>query len=211
MEQSKSKFWALFLLLFSALMFTACGGGGDDDGGGGPTGGITSVDDKYKSYEVVSNIEEKSIDEAIKGAGGTGGSPYNKKVVNGITGTATVTGTYTYTTSSTSNCVSSTSTKNITEIVFNNYQVKVGNTEVTLTGTMTYYDYYYSQQCGLNYYSSCSTSMKSVNPVKVKKVSYMTYTTSGLEDTVSFNVSASSCTSTLKGSLTASNGVTYSF
>ena len=29
MEKSKSKFWRLFLLLLSALIFTACGGGGD--------------------------------------------------------------------------------------------------------------------------------------------------------------------------------------
>ena len=211
MEKSKSKFWALFLLLFSALMFTACGGGGGDDGGGGPTGGITPVDDKYEASDVVSNIEEKSIEEAIKSAGGTGGSPYTKKVVNGITGTATVTGTYTYTTPSSGSCVYSTRTKDITEIVFNNYQVKVGNTEVTLTGTITYYDYYHTSQCGLTYSSSCNTTMKSVNPIKVKKVSYMTYVTQGLEDTVSFNVSSSSCTSGLKGSLTASNGVTYSF
>jgi len=207
MEKSKSKFWRLFLLLLSALIFTGCGDGDDD--GGGPTGGITPVDDKYEASDVVSNIEEKSIEEAIKSAGGTGGSPYTKKVVNGITGTATVTGTNTYTTSSSSSCVSSTRTKNI-EIVFNNYQVKVGNTEVTLTGTVTYYDYYYSQQCGLSYSSSCNTTMKSAN-LKVKKVSYMTYVTQGLEDTVSFNVSSSSCTSGLKGSLTASNGVTYSF
>jgi hypothetical protein len=209
MEKSKSNFWRLFLLLLSALILPACGGDGDDDGG--PTGGITSVDDKYKSYEIAYHVEDKSVNEVIKGAGSTGSSPYNKKVVNGITGTATITGSYTYTTSSSSNCVSSTSTKNITEIVFNNYQVKVGNTEVTLTGTITYYDYYYSQQCGLNYSSSCSTSIRSVNPVKVKIVFYMTYKTEGYEDTVSFNASAGTCTSTLKGSLTASNGVTYSF
>jgi hypothetical protein len=208
MEKSKSNFWRLFLLLLSALILPACGGDGDGDGG--PTGGITSVDDKYEASDVVSNIEEKSIEEAIKSAGGTGGSPYTKKVVNGITGTATVTGTYTYTTPSSGSCVYSTRTKDITEIVFNNYQVKVGNTEVTLTGTITYYDYYHTSQCGLSYSSSCNTTMKSVN-LKVKKVSYMTYVTQGLEDTVSFNVSSSSCTSGLKGSLTASNGVTYSF
>ena len=196
-------------MLLSALIFTGCGDGDDD--GGGPTGGITPVDDKYKSYEIAYHVEDKSVNEVIKGAGSTGSSPYNKKVVNGITGTATITGSYTYTTSSSSNCVSSTSTKNITEIVFNNYQVKVGNTEVTLTGTITYSDYSYSQQCGLNYSSSCSTSIRSVNPVKVKIVFYMTYKTEGYEDTVTFNASASSCTSTLKGSLTASNGVTYSF
>jgi len=210
MRNNLLKILALFLLSL-ALIFSACGGGGgDDDNDAQSLGGITPVNDQYKAGEVVCNIAEKSIDEAIKNF--SANYTFNKTVVNGITGTATITGSQSYQTSSTSNCVSSTGSKNFSEVIFNNYQVKVGNTEVTVTGTVTYTYSRYSQQCGLNYYSSSSRTIKSVTSVKVRIIDYFTNYSSGYDDTVTFNASSNQSSSCgFHGTLTASSGTTYSF
>jgi hypothetical protein len=206
------------LLICFIYLLSGCGGGGGDGGGGGidDDGGnsVSMLDqpitDNDKAGICVSEIHaavgEGMSDVVDELANGT----HSGTVINCITGTATVDGTRSFLTniSCGSMCVKNTQNVDVT-IVFNNCNWKnFTNGNITINGSIHYYRNSWSRQSNLSYSSSDSRSMSSVtSPVQFRQVIDGTW---GYKDSITFSASGSN-PYLLHGTLTAQNGVTYTF
>jgi hypothetical protein len=201
----------ILVICFNVLL-SGCGGGGDDDGAGGPSYWVL---DKPITTNDAAGINVGYLHDAVTSvlsslANGT----YSGKVINCITGTVTVTGTEASQNqiSCGSSCVQSTYDADIT-FVFNNCNWKnLSNAYATINGSIKYSRSDWSRQSGLSFSSSKSMQMNNVNgKVQFREViDQGTSTAHGYKDTFAFNASGSN-PYLLHGTLTAQNGVTYTY
>ena len=193
-------------LFVCMLTLSGCGGGGGGGEGGGGSG-AAPISSSSNARFVVRDIADGVINRNLLPSLSNGS--HTQTLVSGLSGTATVSGTETYSVGQScgTNCVRTSANVSIT-IVFSSYAVmSANNTRTTLTGTVTYTDYTWSQQSGLSYSSGGSVS------VGGNGVSYHIVETSGsfaYSDTITFDASGSG-PAYVNGWCRPGNGTTYSF
>lgn len=131
---------------------------------------------------------------------------YTDEVISGTTGTVTINGTNVRDYSSTSSSVSDTHTIDVT-LEFSNYS---DGGDLTMTGTVSYYEYHHSYQSGASSYSSSFS--KSITSDNAHIVCPMSDSEGTIVDDVSFNISDKDGNQySIEGNITNGNGETFSF
>lgn len=188
-----------------AFLLISCGGGGDGDGS---TTGLEAVTSASLAEFMVEAVAEDVVQQSILSSLNNG--TFSNTVVNCATGTATVTGfeDYSGNVSCGSTCNSTTYEAQV-YITFNGCTVNYGNGAYTLTGDVGYYEYNYSQQSGLSYYSSESYEVGTYSsPVSVKIVYDNSW---GYQDSIEFYGSSNDSPALMSGWCMGGNGIAYSF
>lgn len=172
--------------------------------------GITGVDSSAKAESVVEQLADGVIDRNLLDQISSNVNYTNHSVSGSQGGSATVTGLEYYSgqVSCGSSCVKSTYEVTIT-VSFNGYKVKSSdNVVATISGTVNYYAYSYSQQSGLSY-SSSKTVRIDGNSVQVSFVP-TDIVNWGYVDTISFSASGKTA-GLLSGSVTTAGGANFTF
>jgi hypothetical protein len=200
-----------FIGLLAAMLLAACGGGGDDANngvicvGGCPSEGVVAVDNGDRAERLASAVAQVAIAAVPTGS-------YTGRVVNGLSGSASMSG---HSSSSRESCGSSCTRlshdTNVTA-VFNGYRAKLGsNQEVTLTGTVSITDNTFNRTTATASTSGGSMVVESSN---LSAQHAITDTGNGQvwgeSDTVAVSTS-SPAGSNWSGTLRGGNGVAYSF
>lgn len=199
------------VLLAVLLAAAGCGGGGGDDDeviciGGCPAQGVTKVDDSTKAKLLVQTMASAAADVVPQGT-------YTGKVVSGLAGTATFSGHASFARSSCgTDCTSSHNDGNVT-IVFTGYRAKYGgNSEVTLTGTMTLVDTRTSRQSGQSYSSSGGVDVRATDLRARNEIAASDGRVWGEADTIDFTATSSTGSGgAWHGTLVGDNGTAYAF
>lgn len=176
----------------------------------GVDGGITGVDSSAKAESVVEQLADGVIGRNLLDQIDSN-IAYTNHAVNGSQGgSASVAGLEYFSgqVSCGSICVESTYEVTIT-VFFNDYKVmSADNVVATVTGTVNYYEYYYSRQSGLSYSSSKSVRLDG-NSVQVSFIP-TDIVNWGYQDTISFSASGKTA-GLLSGSVTTAGGANYTF
>lgn len=198
------------VILFAALLtvsLTGCPEEDDWDEGGGR--GIEPITSGSAGQFVVRQLADGAIEKNINAALANG--TYDGTVVNGMSGTATVDGHYHYDRgmSCGTDCVRSVHDASMT-IVFDRFRVTTSdNSEITVSGTVAYTNTTWSRQSGLSYSSGGKVRVSGSN-VDCTWIVDSDGDRWGYSDTISFDASGDSA-AYVNGSISASNGSTYTF